>query len=173
MHRLVTGMLCCCLASFIYACGSDKGTNSKPGLVGEWPSEATGWYELEIEIKYCENGPFGNCNWLLDWTDTVLVCSDPVVADFMRFNFVKSVTLDGISSDSLYEVVANVDYGGCQSLWSYSTEETGNPPTADGWQFLRKNLQTTCGLEEPEVDPALYRYTYTRIGDADCSGGEQ
>jgi len=163
-------MACIVVVLVLIDCGPEKSVNPTHTLIGGWPAVATGLYELVIEAKYCEAGPFVNCNWTLNWTDTLAVCTDPVLQDFAQHTYVQSVQLDGIASDSLYDVTATITYvSGCKATWSYSTRATDRPPSRDGWQFLCRQLSISCS----EIDPGLYRYTYTRIGDADCSGDEQ
>ena len=161
--------LCWLAANILMGCNQQHPTNPMGSLDGSWPTEATGRFALLVEGNAC-GGPFGNCGFVVFWTDTLDVCGDPVMQRFQGFPFVQSVAMEGVVSQSLYKVRVTVTFNsGCENVISYSSE-TGSPPSRDGWQFLCKMQSTTCGLE-PELDPVLYRYTYSRVGDTDCTLG--
>ena len=167
-YRLLTLYSCqCALLVLLAGCGDEKGTNPADTLIGSWPAEATGRYALVVEGNAC-GGPFGNCAFQIYWTDTLEVCSDPMIEKFSDPRWhVETIELAGIASDSLYKVNVFLTHTiGCQTVFTVSTEE-GSPPSREGWQFLMKMSSVTCGLE-PELDPTLYRYTYARLGDGQC-----
>ena len=153
-------------------CSSEKATNPyDAGISGSWPADAVGLFERTTERRFCPGNPLG-CQFKLLRTDTVETCGDPTttfIEEYLRGWDLSTLETSGEISDSLYSVAARLTSPtGCHWYLTVSSEDTQHPPSKDGWQFI-VIYDTDCQEWYPSTD----RFTYTRIGDADCpSEGE-
>lgn len=159
------------LAAILIGCTAKKGTNPyDAGIVGSWPTDATGRYERTRENRFCPGNPLG-CQFRLVRTDTVDVCSDPTdafIGEYLSGWDLSSLETSGKISDSLYYVTARLTSpAACYWYLTLSSEDTHQPPSREGWQFT-VIYDTDCQEWYPGTD----RFTYTRIGDGDCAEEE-
>ena len=155
----------------IVGCGSKGGSSttgpsSQNTLQVDWPTDATGLYSVKVEIERCG---LVACTW--DSTDAydVPVCGTlfNVESDTSIGLIINSV--DGIVADTAINVTIDAtirvdDETTCGMIVTISTEETGQPPSREGWQYIYKTRFTGC----PQAAGFRLRYTFTRKGSYPC-----
>lgn len=152
------------------SCSSKKkstGSGGGPALINEWPEEANGRYNILIEFRNCG---FFNCTWDSLGVIEDAICGGILLAGSDSAQGFIVTSIKGVISDTLFHVVSEGtiridDDLTCRFRSTLSTRETGLPPSHDYWQII----ETFEFLDCEYILPSVIRFTFSRVGDADCT----